>query len=77
MSEHDRLRWRCRRGMLELDLILLRFLDDAYPKLTPMEQQSFEALLECQDDMLMSLIEGKEEAADARFLPLIERLRSC
>ena len=70
-----RLRWRCRRGMLELDLILARFLDTEYGKLTPGEQESFDALLRLGDATLLALIDGRQQSQ--RFAPLIERLRRC
>lgn len=77
MSEQDRIRWRCRRGMLELDLILLRFLDNDYPRLSHIEQQAFEDLLECHDDTLLAMLEGKGKVQDSRFVSLIELMRSC
>ncbi len=40
-----RVRWRCRRGLLELDLILRRFVDECYPVLTEAEQSGFQELL--------------------------------
>ena len=77
MSEADRLRWRCRRGTLELDLILARFLDEHYLQLPPAEQQAFEDLLQSQDDVLMAMITGDEALQEQRFNTLIERLRLC
>ncbi len=47
-----KLRWRCRRGTKELDLILLGYLENQYPSATLEEQQAFEALLELPDDCL-------------------------
>jgi len=76
MSETDRLRWRCRRGMLELDLILLRFLDERYPQLPSSEQQAFESLLQMQDDALLEMISGTGPV-EAPFEELIGRLRRC
>lgn len=70
-----RLRWRCRRGMLELDLILARFLDTEYAQLTPRERESFDALLQLGDATLLALLEGRQPSE--RFAPLIERLRRC
>ena len=39
----ERLRWGCRRGMLELDMLLLPFFDEHYLNMTEKEKQSFEA----------------------------------
>jgi len=46
MSELDRVRWHCRRGMLELDLLLHRFLDRHLASLTPDEMERFKEVLD-------------------------------
>lgn len=51
-TQFARLRWKCRRGMLELDLMLLRFLEQGYPRLTPEERAAFDALLDEEDPTL-------------------------
>jgi antitoxin CptB len=48
MSEIDRIRWSCRRGLLELDLVLQRFLNDHYLSLTVEQKKTFTRLLGCQ-----------------------------
>lgn len=58
-----RLRWRCRRGLLELDLVLERFLQERYPQLSPAEQKCFEALLELPDSTLFACLQGQETPA--------------
>lgn len=50
----NRLRWAVRRGMLELDLILLPFLENVYPDLNEEEKALFEILLKCEDQDLFS-----------------------
>ncbi|WP_028885906.1 succinate dehydrogenase assembly factor 2 [Teredinibacter turnerae] len=50
----NRLRWASRRGMLELDLVLLPFLENHFHSLTAEEQQLFETLLECEDQDLFN-----------------------
>jgi antitoxin CptB len=55
-----RLRWRCRRGLLELDLLFARFLQERYPRLAPAEQKSFETLLELPDSFLLACLQGRE-----------------
>jgi antitoxin CptB len=53
-GELNRLRWRSRRGMLELDLLLLPFFDEVFRDLEPGQQQTFVELLEEDDpDLLM------------------------
>lgn len=56
-----RLRWQCRRGLLELDILLGRFLDDRYAKLGACEQASFGSLLEQSDQALLAWFQGQEE----------------
>lgn len=54
-----RLRWACRRGMLELDLLLLPFLEQQYDQLTLQQQQDFQQLLSCQDQDLYQWLLGR------------------
>jgi antitoxin CptB len=75
MSETDRIRWQCRRGMLELDLVLAAFLDRYYLGLDGREVELFKELLDQPDNELLDLVMGRAESADARFDLLLERLR--
>lgn len=52
----NRLRWQCRRGMLELDLLLLPFFDKCYLELSPSGQALFEQLLSYQDQDLYQIL---------------------
>ncbi len=60
-----KLRWRCRRGMKELDLLTLGYLEQHYPDAAAEEQQAFADLLELQDPLLMSYMVGRETPTDA------------
>lgn len=59
-DRRKRLRWRCRRGLLELDLILGDFLQRQYAGLSPAEQQAFEELLSLSDTSLVACLQGQE-----------------
>ena len=73
---YHRLRWRCiRRGLLELDLILTRFLDEELEKLNEAEVQAFSVLADMDDLELWGLINGSRSCSDPQLLPLVERLR--
>jgi antitoxin CptB len=48
-TEMNRLFWHSRRGMLELDVLLVPFLKEAYPSLSPEDQARYRKLLECED----------------------------
>lgn len=74
MSELDRIRWQCRRGLLELDLILNRFLEREVESLPEPELQTFKELLGEADTRLLAWVMGQEEAP-ARYDALIRRLQ--
>lgn len=61
----SKLRWRCRRGTRELDIVLLRFLDEIFPDLSEAEQDAFESLLEQQDpDLAAWILAGRPPPAE-------------
>ena len=72
----SRLRWRCRRGMLENDLMLERFLDARGPALGAEEVAMLDRLLDLPDGDLWDLISGKAEPGDPTLLPLVRALRA-
>ncbi len=76
MSDLSRLRWLCRRGMKELDLVLSSYLDLCYETASPGERQSFRSLLDMQDPDLYALIIGRSKAQDQSMKQFIEQLRS-
>ena len=75
-----RLRWRSRRGLLENDLILTRFLDENEATLSDPEVEAFTKLLELSDNDLMGLLLGRSEPAGDIDIPsvhaLIQRIRN-
>ena len=73
----NRLRWRCRRGLLENDLILARFLDARGAAITDDEVAALDRLLDLADGELWDLIAGRAEPDDARLLPLVAALRAA
>ena len=75
MSETARLRWLCRRGMKELDVLLGRFLERGYPQLDAAGRRAFAELLEYQDPRLYALLTGRESAADAEVDRVVRRIR--
>ena len=74
--ELNRLRWRCRRGMLENDLILERFLDARGEAITDREIAALDRLLKLGDNELWDLLSGRQESEDAAVKPLLEALRA-
>jgi antitoxin CptB len=80
MLEPDRLnriRWRSRRGMLENDLVLARFLAARGPSLTEDEVAMLDRLLALTDNDLWDLIAGRQEPADGFVGPLLAQLRAA
>ena len=72
--EFNRLRWRSRRGMLELDLLLLPFFDEVFAELESNEQQAFIKLLEQEDPILWDWFSRKSESDDPELAALVERM---
>lgn len=70
-----RLRWRCRRGMLELDVALARFLDRHFAGLGAAERAAFERLLETPDAELLGYLQGQSGPADPELRELVTKIR--
>lgn len=75
MSRAARLRWRCRRGRRELDLLLERYLNDRYEQSGAAERVGFEALLERSDPELEDLLTGRLAPESPEQARVIERIR--
>ncbi len=70
-----RLAWQCRRGMLELDLLLLNFLEESYEQLNADSQRDFVELLEIVDTELLEYLMGRHVHKEARIQHVIEAIR--
>ena len=68
------LRWRCRRGMKELDLLLTGYVDNEYRDAAPDQRQAFWRLLECHDPLIYDYLLGRVPPPDAVLSALIERI---
>jgi antitoxin CptB len=75
--EFNRLRWRCRRGLLENDLVLGRFLDRHGRQLEGERLQAFKVLLGYDDSDLWNLVSGRSECGDPALGEVIQMLRRC
>jgi len=76
MGESDRIRWHCRRGLLELDLVLAAFLERYLDRLDAQQLEIFKELLEQPDNNLLDLVMGRVEPVDARCRSVLELMRS-
>lgn len=77
MTEEARLRWLCRRGMKELDVLLARYLERDYPRATAAERAAFRELLECQDPVLWDYVMERDEPQDEEMRRVVGKLVSA
>lgn len=73
----NRIRWRCRRGMLENDIVLSRFLAARGPAMNEDEVAQLDRLLDLPDNELWDLLSGRGEPADPTVTPLLAELRGA
>jgi len=67
-----RLKWACRRGMLELDVLFMPFVEEAYDHLSDTDKQTFERLLTCQDPELFAWFMGHETCEDEELNKMVQ-----
>ncbi len=77
MKKLERVRWRCRRGLLELDIILGRFVEQHYGGLDRAQQAAFDALLDMPDNMLWDMITDRHDAPPGAQQDLLEKIRAA
>ena len=70
-----RLRWRCRRGMRELDVLLLRYLDEEYPRASAAERDAFARILDLQDPEVFGYLVGRTSPEEALLRDVVARIR--
>lgn len=73
----ERIRWRARRGLLELDIVLGRFIEAHYEHLEEAEKKAFEVLLDMPDNPLWDMIAGRQEATHGEQQALLEKIRAA
>jgi len=69
-----RLKWACRRGMLELDVLFMPFVDEAYDDLSNKDQFTFERLLTGQDPELFAWFMGHEVCEDKELNAMVQHI---
>ena len=70
-----RLRWQCRRGMLELDLMLESYVENEYANLSIKYKKAFHQLLSCQDQFLLEYLMGREIPTDKDVAYVAQQVR--
>ena len=73
----ERLKWRSRRGLLELDLVFERFWKGAGARMTQAEAAALERLLAMPDNDLLDLVMGKTRVGESELAALVEKLRAA
>ena len=71
-----RLRWSCRRGMLELDLLLDGFLEHGFSQLDARGRETFKRLLDYPDTTLLQLLMGQMQSSDRDVAHVVEHIRN-
>ena len=73
--EKNRLFWGSRRGMLELDLVLMPFLENVYEGLAQEDKERYWALLECEDQDMFGWFLRRENPEDPEILKIVQIIR--
>jgi antitoxin CptB len=72
----NRLFWGSRRGMLELDLVLMPFLENIYPTLAQADKERYWSLLEEQDQDLFAWFMRREDPANPELQRIVDIIRA-
>lgn len=73
--ELARLRWLCRRGMKELDVLLEAYLEREWHAAGESERAAFQRLLEFQDPQLWDWLSGRQTPAEKELADVVSRIR--
>lgn len=74
--DKNRLFWGSRRGMLELDLVLLPFLENVYPSLDQEDKERYWSLLECEDQDMFGWFLKRKDPDDPELLKIVTIIRN-
>ncbi|OEY66899.1 succinate dehydrogenase assembly factor 2 [Marinobacter sp. X15-166B] len=72
ITQYNRLFWHSRRGMLELDLLLLPFLEEVYRDLPAEDQKRYEQLLTCEDTDMFEWFMQRSQPKDPELRRIVE-----
>ena len=73
-SDYNRICWASRRGMLELDLILVPFVEQCFKALSEQDQQRYIKLVEGEDTDMFSWFLGRERPEDADLAVIVDKI---
>ncbi|QUN07638.1 succinate dehydrogenase assembly factor 2 [Shewanella yunxiaonensis] len=72
---YARVKWACRRGMLELDVLFQPFVEKYYQDLTDTDKATFVRLLECEDPQLFAWFMGHAKCSDPQLADMVAKVR--
>lgn len=75
-NEFKRIYWASRRGMLELDLMLLPFMENCFRDLAPEKQADYIGLLDCEDTQIFQWLLGAEHPDDDKLLGIVDDIKA-
>lgn len=75
-NELSKLRWHCRRGVKELDVVLTKYLENHYPSAGSTSKNAFKRLLQIEDPELLSLVMGYHQSDDPEQNAVLDKMRS-
>lgn len=73
-DDKPRIRWACRRGMLELDVIIMPFFEACYDTLSDSDKQDFIAFLESDDPDLFAWLMGHGKPDDPKMKSIVDKI---
>jgi antitoxin CptB len=73
--DKGRVRWQCRRALLELDLVFTRFLERHFDSLSEDQVADLDDLLRCEDHELWAMVNGSRPCTEDRWREMIALLR--
>ncbi|WPC73727.1 FAD assembly factor SdhE [Vibrio porteresiae] len=73
-EEKARIKWACRRGMLELDVVIMPFFEECFDSLSEIEQQSFVSLLECDDPDLFKWVMRHGRSENLNHAAMVDKI---
>jgi antitoxin CptB len=77
ITEYSELKWRCRRGMLELDILLNSYLDKNYDTMSQLQGAVFSKVLDYPDKVLLDLLMGEMQSTDRSVDALVKSIRQA
>jgi antitoxin CptB len=73
-QDKARIKWACRRGMLELDVVIMPFFEERFDSLSEQEQKDFVSLLECDDPDLFNWVMKHGRSDNQQHAEMVDKI---